>query len=84
MDLEKTGALIREQRRALGLTQQNLAGQLHITDRAVSKWERGLSAPDIALLEPLGEALGLSVVELIHGERTETKEGEEAARSALN
>ena len=83
MDLEKTGGLIREARKERQLTQKQLAEGLHISDRAVSKWERGLSAPDIALLEPLGEALGLSVVELIHGERTASGTGEEEARSAL-
>jgi len=69
MDNAKTGALIKAQRKEKGLTQLQLAQRLNITDRAVSKWERGLSAPDIALLEPLGETLGLTVTELIRGER---------------
>lgn len=69
MDNRKTGNLIRETRKAKGLTQQNLAQQLHITDRAVSKWERGLNAPDIAMLEPLADILELKVTELIAGER---------------
>ena len=69
MDNNKTGSLIRETRKEKGLTQKALADHLHITDRAVSKWERGLSAPDIALLEPLGRILGLKVTELIAGER---------------
>ena len=43
MDLEKTGGLIRERRKELQLTQQALAERLHVTDRAVSKWERGVS-----------------------------------------
>ena len=60
MDNVKTGALIREARTARGMTQKQLAEALNITDRAVSKWERGLSAPDIALLEPLAEALGVT------------------------
>lgn len=63
----QTGAFIRELRKEKGLTQKDLAGQLHITDRAVSKWERGLCAPDLATLEPLSEFLGVSVAELIAG-----------------
>ena len=83
MELSKTGELIREARRVRQLTQRELAEQLHVTDRAVSKWERGLSAPDIGLLEPLGEALGLSVLELIRGERLERPVSEEATKQAL-
>ena len=81
MDNERIGAFIKELRKEKGLTQKEIAEELHITDRAVSKWERGLNAPDIALLEPLGSLLGVSVGELIRGERTAEKErpaGEEA------
>lgn len=84
MDNVKTGALIRERRREKGLTQRELAERLHVTDRAVSKWERGLCAPDIALLEPLAAALELSVLEFISGERAPQEEPEAAARSALD
>lgn len=69
MDNSKTGALIKELRKEKGLIQSQLAERLHITDRAVSKWERGLCAPDIALLEPLSAILGVSVVELLEGNR---------------
>ena len=69
MDPTKTGALIRALRKERNMTQKDLAERLHITDRAVSKWERGLCAPDISLLEPLAEALGISILELIQGER---------------
>ena len=51
MDPTKTGALIRALRKERNMTQKDLAERLHITDRAVSKWERGLCAPDISLLE---------------------------------
>lgn len=71
MDNMKTGSLIRELRKEKGLTQLQLADQLHITDRAVSKWERGLCAPDIALLEPLSKILDVSILELIEGRRSE-------------
>lgn len=74
MDNIKTGAFIKALRTELGLTQRELAERLHITDRAVSKWERGLSAPGIDLLEPLAEILGVSVVELIRGERIPEEE----------
>lgn len=70
MDNIKTGNLIRELRREKGITQKDLADQLHITDRAVSKWERGLCAPDIALLEPLSEILGVTITDIISGTKT--------------
>ena len=69
MDNGKTGTLIKKLRKEKGMTQKELADQLHITDRAVSKWERGLCAPDVSLLEPLAAALGVTVVELISGEQ---------------
>ena len=69
MDNQHTGRLIRELRTERGMTQRELAQQLHVTDRAVSKWERGLCAPDLSLLEPLAEALGCSIPELIAGQR---------------
>ena len=62
MDNRKTGTFIRMLRKGKNLTQRELAEQLHITDRAVSKWERGLCAPDLSLLEPLAEALNTSVL----------------------
>ncbi len=68
MDNAKTGNYIKALRRERGLTQLELAQQLHITDRAVSKWERGLCAPDIALLEPLATVLGTTVMALLTGE----------------
>ena len=74
MDNIKTGALIRELRKEKNMTQKELAGLLHVTDRAVSKWERGLCAPDISLLEPLAAALGVTVMELISGERLKREE----------
>lgn len=84
MDNIKTGNLIKEARKEKGLTQKELAEALHITDRAVSKWERGLCAPDIALLEPLGEALSLSVTEIISGERHSEPDAETAVRETIS
>lgn len=68
MDSKKTGQLIAEQRNALGLTQKQLAQRLHISDRTISRWERGVGFPDLSLLEPMADLLGLSVLELLHGE----------------
>ena len=71
MNKERLGAFIGERRRELGLTQKDLAGRLHVTDKAVSKWERGLSYPDVTLLEPLAGALGLNMEELMACRRQE-------------
>lgn len=83
MDREKTGALIAAARKARGLTQKELAERLHISDRAVSKWERGAGFPDVSLLEPLADALGLSVLDLLRGEEQETPEPEGTVRRCL-
>lgn len=83
MNNQKTGDLIRNARKEKGLTQNNIATHLGITDRAVSKWERGICAPDIALLEPLGELLDLSVVELISGERRRESTPSEPLEAAV-
>ena len=63
------GALIRELRTERGLTQQQLADRLGVTDKAVSKWERDICCPDIALLLPLAAVLGVTVSELLAGRR---------------
>ena len=56
MDAGKTGKFIAKKRKSMNMTQNELAKKLHITDKAVSKWERGLSFPDISILIPLAEA----------------------------
>lgn len=89
MNTQKTGQLIAQQRGALGLTQKQLASQLHISDRTVSRWERGVGFPDLSLLEPLADALGLSVIELLRGEhlppeQQPTPQTEHTARDVLN
>ena len=68
MDTEKMGVLIAKMRKEKGLTQKELADQLHVTDRAVSKWERGICCPDISLLEDLANILGVSISSLLNGE----------------
>lgn len=82
MDAVKTGRLIAQVRKEKELTQKNLAEKLHVSVQAVSKWERSLSCPDIGLLEPLAEALDLTVTELLSGQRGE-QPGEEAVRDSL-
>ena len=69
MDKERTGQLITELRKEKGLTQKQLAEALNVTDKAVSKWERGLSFPDISMLEPISQTLDISIMELLAGER---------------
>ena len=83
MDNVKTGGFIKELRKERDMTQKQLADLLHITDRAVSKWERGVCAPDISLLEPLAEILGVSIVELIQGERAEAPQEAEASAKEI-
>ena len=66
MDAKMFGAFLAQVRRVQGLTQAELAEQLHVTDKAVSRWERGVGLPDINTLEPLADALGLSLADLMH------------------
>ena len=63
-----TGTTIRTLREKRGYTQKQLAEQLLVSDKAVSKWETGKGLPDISLLEPLAKALGVSIAELLRGE----------------
>ena len=63
-----TGAMIRRLREARGITQQQLAERLGVSDKAVSRWETGRGYPDISLVEPLASALGVSVIELFSGD----------------
>lgn len=65
MDYEKIGSLIRSLRTQQGLTQRELAQRLTVSDKAVSKWERGLSVPDSDLLIALSEALETPVSTLL-------------------
>ncbi len=69
MNNKTTGAFISARRKELSLNQKQLADKLGVTDKAVSKWETGRSAPDISLLEPLARELNVSVIEILQGER---------------
>lgn len=63
-----TGATIKKLREAKGITQLQLAEQIGVSSKAVSKWETAKGLPDISLVEPLSQALGVSVMELMSGE----------------
>ncbi len=78
------GPFIAQLRKEKKLTQKDLAVQLHITDKAVSKWERGLSCPDIALLAPLADILGVTTGELLNGQRSGAAPPEEVERTIDN
>lgn len=71
MNITKTGNLIKELRTEKGFTQKELAEKLNVSTAAVSKWENGKGFPDISILEKLSSKLGISITELIKGERTE-------------
>ena len=70
MDAKATGGLIARRRKEKNWSQGELTERLHVTDKAVSKWETGRGFPDLKLLEPLAQVLGVSLVELLQGERT--------------
>ncbi len=65
LDKQQFGAFVADQRKQKQMTQKDLAQKLMISDKAVSKWERGLNMPDITLLVPLAQALDVSVAELL-------------------
>ncbi|WDV45829.1 helix-turn-helix domain-containing protein [Clostridiaceae bacterium M8S5] len=69
MDNIKVGKFIAELRKENSMTQKQLANILGVTDKAVSKWERGIGYPDISLLQELSRALGVNVNELLAGSR---------------
>ena len=68
MDRYVTGAVLRRIREKKKITQEELADMIHVSGKAVSKWETGQGFPDISLLEPLAQALAISVIELLSGE----------------
>ena len=68
MNTYVTGATIKQLRENRNLTQAELAEQIGVSSKTVSKWETAKGLPDIALLQPLAKALGVSVIELMNGE----------------
>ena len=69
MDAEKIGQFIYKLRTDKNFTQSQLADSIHVTNKAISRWERGIGFPDISLLEPLSNELGVSILELLKGEK---------------
>ena len=69
MNTYVTGATIKELREHRNLTQAELAAQIGVSSKAVSKWETAKGLPDISLLQPLAQTLGISVIELMNGEQ---------------
>ncbi len=67
VDQYVTGKIIKKLREERGMTQQQLADKLSVSDKSVSKWETGKGYPDITLIEPLARALGVSIIELLSG-----------------
>ena len=74
MNIDKVGNFISERRKAKKLTQEKLAEKLNISDRAISKWERGICLPDASIMIPLCEILDINVNELLSGEMLNEKE----------
>lgn len=74
MDTEKIGKLIATCRKSCGLTQQQLADEIGISSKAISKWETGQGLPDVTMLTLLADTLGITVDELLSGEKTEKNE----------
>ena len=73
MNTYVTGTAIRQRREERKLTQAELAEKIGVSSKTVSKWETGKGLPDISLLQPLAQALGISVIELLNGEHVINK-----------
>lgn len=77
MDQNKIGKFILELRKEKNMSQSELADKLGVTDRAISKWENGRGMPDLSLMNPLCKELGITINDLLSGERIEKKEYQE-------
>ena len=84
MDPKKTGIIISEARKKLKMTQKDLADLLYVSDKAVSKWERGLCFPDISALIPLTEILKINLYDLLRGEKVNKEDVEETLKNTIN
>lgn len=73
MDTYVTGAAVRQLREIRGMTQAELGEKIGVSSKTVSKWETGKGLPDISLLQPLAQALGISLIELVNGEQISNK-----------
>lgn len=85
MDYLKIGQFIAERRKKLNLTQKQLGEKLNVTDKAVSKWERGLGCPDVSILGELSEILEVGIGEILNGEYDDNlKDNSEFVKTALD
>ncbi len=84
MDQKKIGVFIAQCRKEKNLTQMQLAELLDITNQAVSKWENGRGMPDVSLLQPLCDVLGISLNELFSGEHISSEEYKEKAEENIS
>ena len=83
MDADNFGAFIASCRREKRMTQSELAARLHVADKAVSRWERGVGFPDLRTLDPLAAALEVSLAELMKAERIPAGEAPHEEAAAL-
>ena len=83
MNQKKIGKFIAECRKRKKLTQMQLAEKLNITDKAISKWERGISLPDTSIMLSLCDILGISVNELLSGEENNMEKNEKSEQLLL-
>jgi transcriptional regulator with XRE-family HTH domain/DNA-directed RNA polymerase subunit RPC12/RpoP len=83
MDQIKIGRFIAERRKNASLTQLQLAEKLGITDKAISKWERGLAMPDTSIMLELCDFLGISVNELLNGEKIDMENNDQKNEKLL-
>ena len=85
MDQVKIGSFIKEIRKEKGLTQEQLAEKLDVSQKSVSRWETGKTMPDLSLYEPLCEVLGIQVSELLYAKRMSNDEkAAQGEKTALN
>ena len=74
MDIEKISNIIKTKRKEKGLTQEELAIKINVTEKAISRWETGRGTPDISLLVPLSKELGISVSEILNGKEDKNED----------
>jgi len=83
MDFKKTGLFISSIRKEKSMTQKELAERLSVTDKAISRWETGKGFPDVTILKNLSEVLGVSITEIVNGEKTTPENVEEKSDNAI-
>jgi transcriptional regulator with XRE-family HTH domain len=84
MDVKKIGEFIAYNRKNKGLTQEQLGEKLGVTNKTISRWENGNYMPDLSLLQPLSEELGITLSELLSGEKAKDNIVESTEKSLIN